>query len=257
MCREKESTEVSCPLQQKDYCGTFHLIDKGNKNEAQFDMGGCSRLHNWSPKLNMRYFNMTGNNAKKIYMFLVDKYTPLRQPLCTKAAIHEMTHFLLQYGPSMRKQSAEHAPFTKDISTAFGTTGGRKTRSDTKAFRAVGRCPSEARRPVSRKDTLRKRQRKSPWRTHQSISNDKKGRCSFEKCPSKLWSKAQRRRNRETYMICEECSVLAGKPIYLCNDTINVDKKTSKGTPVLCHLAYHNMMHNIEQCAPCPDETDE
>ena len=41
MCREKESTEVSCPLQQKDYCGTFHLIDKGNKNEAQFDMGGA------------------------------------------------------------------------------------------------------------------------------------------------------------------------------------------------------------------------
>ena len=190
-------------------------------------------------------------------MFLVDKYTPLCQPLCTKRAIHEMTHFLLQYGPSMRKQSAEHAPFTKDISTAFGTTGGRKTRSDTKAFRAVGRCPSEARRPVSRKDTLRKRQRKSPWRTHQSIPNDKKGKCSFEKCPSKLWSKAQRRRNRETYMICEECSVLAGKPIYLCNDTINVDKKTSKGTPVLCHMAYHNMMHNIEQCAPCPDKTDE
>ena len=59
-------------------------------------------------------------------------------------------------------------------------------------------------------------------------------------------------------MICEECSVLAGKPIYLCNDTINVgNKKTTKGTPVLCHLAYHHMMHNIERCAPCPDEIDE
>ena len=60
-------------------------------------------------------------------------------------------------------------------------------------------------------------------------------------------------------MICEECSVLAGKPIYLYNDTVKVDKtaKDCKGVPVLCHLAYHNMMHNIDQCAPCPDETDE
>ena len=149
MRRERESTEVSCPLQHTAYSKTFHLIDKGNLNEVRFDMGGCSRLHNWSPKLNMRYFNMTGNNAYKVYRFLVDKYTPLRQPLCTKKAIQEMTHFLLQYGPSMRKQSAEHAPFTKDISTAYGTTGGRKTRSDTKAFRASVRCPNEARRPVS------------------------------------------------------------------------------------------------------------
>ena len=191
-------------------------------------------------------------------MFLVDKYTPLRQPLCTKRAIHEMTHFLLQYGPSMRKQSAEHASFTKNISTAFGTTGGRKTRSDTKSFRASVRCPNEARRPVSRVDTLRKKQRKSPWRTHQSTSHAKKGRCSFAKCPSKQWSTAKKRkRNRETYMICEECSARLGKPIYLCNDTVNVDKRTGAGTQVLCHLAYHNMMHNIEQCAPCPDEPDD
>ena len=40
---------------------------------------------------------------------------------------------------------------------------------------------------------------------------------------------------------------------------MTVHPKTTKGTgaQVICHLAYYNMMHSIEQCAPCPDEPDD
>ncbi|KAL3764002.1 hypothetical protein ACHAW5_000041 [Stephanodiscus triporus] len=47
--RERTKTEVPCPAQTCDYCKTFH--DKGNGAEANYDLGGKSRLHNWLPKL--------------------------------------------------------------------------------------------------------------------------------------------------------------------------------------------------------------
>ena len=47
--RERMKAEVRCPAQTKDYCETFHLIDKGNGAEANYDLGGKSRLHNWLP----------------------------------------------------------------------------------------------------------------------------------------------------------------------------------------------------------------
>jgi hypothetical protein len=68
--RERHKTEVLCPAQTKDYCNTFHLIDKGNGAEASYDLGGKSRLHNWSPKLVFRFFNMALNNAYKMYTAL-------------------------------------------------------------------------------------------------------------------------------------------------------------------------------------------
>ena len=52
--RDRDKSEVPCSVQMKDYCETFHLIDKGNGAEANYDMGGESRSHNWSPKLVFR-----------------------------------------------------------------------------------------------------------------------------------------------------------------------------------------------------------
>jgi hypothetical protein len=49
--QERHRTEVPCLAQPKDYCETFHLIDKGNGAEAYYGLGGKSRLHNWLPKL--------------------------------------------------------------------------------------------------------------------------------------------------------------------------------------------------------------
>ena len=38
--RDRDKSEVPCPVQMKDYCETFHLIDKGNGAEAHYGMGG-------------------------------------------------------------------------------------------------------------------------------------------------------------------------------------------------------------------------
>ena len=63
--QERHKTDVPCPAQMKDYCNTFHLIDKGNGAEASYDLGGKSQLHDWSPKLVFRLYNMALNNAYK------------------------------------------------------------------------------------------------------------------------------------------------------------------------------------------------
>ncbi len=62
---------VLCPAQTKDYCQTFHLIDKGNGNEAKYNMARKSWLHNWAPKLVFRLFNIGKNNAYIVYKELV------------------------------------------------------------------------------------------------------------------------------------------------------------------------------------------
>ncbi len=49
--RERTRTNVPCPAQTKDYCETFHLIDKGNGAEVNYDLGWKSHLHNWSSNL--------------------------------------------------------------------------------------------------------------------------------------------------------------------------------------------------------------
>ena len=68
---KKTKSEVPCPALTKDDCTTFQLIDKGNGAEAHYDRGGKSRLQNWLPKLIFWLFNMTLNNAYKMYMALV------------------------------------------------------------------------------------------------------------------------------------------------------------------------------------------
>ena len=74
--RERHKTEVPCPAQTKDYCNTFHLINKGNGAEASYDPGGKSRHHKWSPKLVFWLYNMALNNAYKMYTALVKEHTP-------------------------------------------------------------------------------------------------------------------------------------------------------------------------------------
>ena len=38
--RERMRTNVPCPTQMKDYCETFHLINKRNGAEAYYNLGG-------------------------------------------------------------------------------------------------------------------------------------------------------------------------------------------------------------------------
>jgi hypothetical protein len=77
---ESTLTEVPCSEQQKDYCETFHLIDKGNGKESKYNMGvgGQSKGHNWAPKLTMRFFNFNLGNLHTMYKALTSQHTPDR-----------------------------------------------------------------------------------------------------------------------------------------------------------------------------------
>jgi hypothetical protein len=110
--RERHKTDVPCPAQTKDFCNTFHLIDKGNGTEALYDLGGKSQLHNWSPKLVFWLYNMALNNANKMYTALVKEHTPERRFLPTGNTVRELTHDLCQRGPAMWKLRAEYLSWT-------------------------------------------------------------------------------------------------------------------------------------------------
>ena len=66
--REKNQSEVDAPMQNVDYSDTYYQIDKSNQIEARYVLGKQgSKKHGWAPKLSFRFFNMTLNNAYKIY----------------------------------------------------------------------------------------------------------------------------------------------------------------------------------------------
>ena len=124
--RERTKTEVSSPAQTRDYCKTFHLIDKENGAEANYDLGGKSRLHNWLPKLIFQLYNMSMNNTYNMYKALVKQHMPEWRFLDMGNAVRELTHNLCQRGPAMRKLRAEHPSWMRDMSKLFaGSPAGR------------------------------------------------------------------------------------------------------------------------------------
>jgi hypothetical protein len=88
---------------------------------------------------------------------------------------------------------------------------------------------------------LTRMQKKSPWRTHQSVGarNKARGNCCWEKCPGLKETNAKRTRSYKTMMICEECAAKMGSNVWLCSG--------QKGNDVLpCHIDYHRKNHNKE-----------
>ena len=239
--REQNQTEVSCPLQQKDYSQTFHLIDKGNGKESKYDLGGQTKGHNWAPKLNMRFFNFGLGNAHTMYHALCKEHTPFRRALVMEDCVNLLAHHLMQSGPSMRKRDAEHPPACRDLTNVHDFGHGRKIRSDAKGEIApIGmHNRSGAPAPHQRLRELRVKQSKQPWRIHQSIPIEKRGKCSWGACPGIEESKAaghKRARGYNTNHCCEECSAASGKTIYLCN-------QVKGGKLVLCHQYFHTKYH--------------
>ena len=241
--REQHQTEVSCPVQQKDYSETFHLIDKGNGKESKYDLGGHSKGHNWAPKLNMRFFNFGLGNAHTMYNALCKEHTPFRRVLSMEDCVSILAHHLMQFGPAMRKRDAEHPPACRDLTNVHDYGHGRKIRSDAKGemapiaihHRSSGVVPA----PQQRLRELRVKQTKQPWRIHQSCPNEKRGKCNWGACPGIAESKLaghKRTRAYNTNHYCEECSAGAGKTVYLCNQIKN-------GKLVLCHQQFHTKYH--------------
>jgi hypothetical protein len=85
---------VSCPALSKANCKTFHLINKGNGNEAKYNMAGKSRSHNWVPKLVFRLLNMVMNNT-----YVINKELVIREggkSFLMGKAVKELAHSLCQ-----------------------------------------------------------------------------------------------------------------------------------------------------------------
>jgi hypothetical protein len=129
--REREFSNVNCPHQQKTYCRTYHQIDKGNgTEEAKYDISTESHLHGWGSKLAARYFNMNLNNAYKVYCCLYEKHHPGRKPMPLKQCISNLTHSLLQQGPTMRQRGVGAPPSATNNPETSSSGEGRKIRSD-------------------------------------------------------------------------------------------------------------------------------
>jgi len=228
--RSQDQSDVPCPVQNRDYSETYHLIDKGNGKESKFDLQVNTKSHGWTPKLACRFFSMHLNNAFLIYTYLVKKYTPNKKYLEEmRDAVKELAHALLQTGKSLREQRPEVPPPTRDLVSVFPNSG-RKIRSDAIGQVSVGVRPAE--QSTTAMSNLRKKQKTHHWRIHQSVACAKRGRCAYNGCPNLTISQAKEKRSYDTYMRCEQCTLEHDKSMYFCNDT-------KKGKPVLCHMLYH------------------
>ncbi len=204
--RERTKTEVPCPAQMRDYCNTFHLIDKGNGAEANYDLGGKSRLQNWLPKLIFWLYNMSVINAYKMYMALVKQHTPERRFLDMGNAVRESAHNLCQRGPAMWKLRAEHPSWTRDMLKLFGWKTGRKVCSDAMGMMTVALVMPKVQAPTDNYALLKNQQCRSPWHVHQSKAVAQYGKCCWEDCPGKKLSTAKHLRSSDTHMCCKELS---------------------------------------------------
>jgi hypothetical protein len=166
--RERTKTKVPCPAQTRDYCNTFQLINKGNGVEANYDLGGKSRLHNWLPKLIFRLYNMSINNTYKMYTTLIKQHMPERRFLDMGDAVRELAHNLCQRGPAMQKLRAEHSSWTRDMLKLFEWKTCRKVRLDAMGMMTVASVMPQVQAPTDNYALLKNQQRRSPWRVHQS-----------------------------------------------------------------------------------------
>ena len=123
---------MSFPEQNQYYSETFHLIDKGNQNEAKYDIGFESHKHGWLTKLVARLFNMNLNNAYQVYKALVQQHTPNNQHFTMREAVFEATQALLQKGEPMRTQAAQHPDSKRCLTKMWCTISGRKLCTDAK-----------------------------------------------------------------------------------------------------------------------------
>ncbi len=119
---------MPCPVQTKEYCKTFHLIDKGNGREAKYDMAGATRSHNWVPKLMFQMFNMALNNAYVIYRELASRDGG--KPLLMGKAVRELAHSLCQRGEPIRNKAMTHPSKLRDMDRVDRHLKGQKVWSD-------------------------------------------------------------------------------------------------------------------------------
>ena len=211
--REMNSTPVKVPLQTKVYVDTFDRIDKKNLKDLRSDLKGILKKHNWSPKINRRYYNIHCGNAGTYYERTCFLFTPDHRQLGAKERMTDLVHHLCAVGEPMRTHVPRHPSILRDLTRVFNSGAGRKIRTD-----ALGICDSVKRAgavmaKASLVKTLRyKQQHREVWRVHQSVACKSRGYCQNPTCPGQG---KQRLRKRETNMRREECSVLFRRDMFL------------------------------------------
>ena len=138
----------------------------------------------------------------------------------------------------MKKRAAEHPNNVRDLKNVYDFGCGRKTRTDAKGdIAAVAHAVvAGAAAPAQRERELRTKQKRHPWRVHQSTAGVKRGRCTWGSCPLLKTPGVKRPRSAQTYMHCEECSAEKGRPVFFCNEM-------RKGEAARCHFMYHTKYH--------------
>ncbi len=236
---ERTKLEVPFPAQTWDYCNTFHLINKGNEVDTNYDLRWESGLHNWAPKFIFRLSNMSINNAYKMYKALVKQHMPERRFLDMGNAMRELAHNLCQMGLVMRKLRAEHPSWTWDMLKLFRWKAGRKVCSDAMGMMTVALVMLQVQEPMVNYVQLKNQQCRSLWHVHQSKAVAQCGKCYWEDFPVKKISTAKCPRSSNTHMHCKESSAYLGKDVFLCNGFV-------RGVPVNCHHHYHIYHYNKE-----------
>jgi hypothetical protein len=276
--REREQSEVDCNEQQTDYCSFYHWIDKGNGQEAKYDLSCESHIHGWPPKLKLRLYNSNSNNTYKYYTVLYNMCHPGQIPMPILNCIHNLTHSNLQRGEDIRQRGPGVPPSaTKDI-TSTTSGDGRKVRSDsarqgfispTNAHGSGAIAPGTPQTLISgltarglyhQQAAFRALKRRQPGRNHQSVPmvvKDSGKECRYIKCPGFNTSK-KRKRPYTTIYKCEQCSIDRGTDFWLCHTTKKIN---GEEIVVDCHTKYHVENNSFviggTECTPVSDLTEE
>jgi len=270
--RMKDPAPVNCPEQMVAYCETFHLIDKGNGVESRYTMAnGGSKSHGWTPKLSFRLFNMTLNNAYKIYRTLhkrhhqSDPHVGRRlKPLTMDQAVEAVCWSFLQKGEAVRTRKATHPPPTRNLQFVMDINGGNKIRTDIEGTydKPVTHNHHEVTAATTQQNSrhqgqrMNKKKKSYSWYNHQSECQEEKAECKFEDCPGRqrefyrIGGARRAPRPHDTKYKCIECSIANKKDMHFCND---IKKKETKVTR--CHLLYHEKYYCTN--TTCDDDTDD
>jgi hypothetical protein len=250
--RDQHQSAVKIPEQTKAYTRKFFKIDHRNLKDAKYDLKGQSKKHNWSPKLGLRFFNVNTGNASLYYQRLCALYTPDRRIIPSRERMAALAHTLCQRGSPMRSCSVIHPPVYRNMACVFNGDVGKKMRMDAQGMISRSVIPTQGSR-ASRvlaavaimKANRYRQQKRSPWRKHQSVACERRGRCTYSKCPCRLNSTAEERRSANTNMRCEECSIECGRDIFLCNGIKGkVQGSNNRWEVSVCHLEFHKLMFN-------------
>ena len=151
---------------------------------------------------------MTMTNAFIIYEVLfgrIHKNDPNLNRHLQKLTMHEavfaLCHHLVQTGPSMRSQKAEHPLPTRDMTRVFDVNTGRSRRSDAKLSFDNFSNAVDIDNPISgqigsvtpknvykQRHAFKEMKRKYPWHQHQSICTNERKPCHYKLCLGSNWT---------------------------------------------------------------------